>query len=112
MPNRQIQEALCVEWRNSPPRIAMTAEQRNVNMKNVISSSVNRTHNLSRLQTHACNPALRLAFKKILLQFFTMKVSQYGICHTATSIQSLITTKRIRLVSHVTNVRFVFCTAS
>ena len=42
-------------------RFASTSERTNENINYYIYSSGNRTHNLSRLQTHACSPAPRPA---------------------------------------------------
>ena len=48
---RRVLEALRVEWRNSTPHFTSTPERRNVN-KYFISSSGDRTHNQSILQSH------------------------------------------------------------
>ena len=40
------------EWRNSTPRFASKPERKNENINDSIYSSENRTHNLSRLQSH------------------------------------------------------------
>ena len=48
-------DSLRVEWQNSTPRLASTLERRNVNInlsKYFISSSEDRTHNQSVLQSH------------------------------------------------------------
>ena len=58
---RRILEALCVEQRNSTPRLASTPGRRNENIKYFTSSSENKTHNLLRLQSHAYASASQLA---------------------------------------------------
>ena len=48
-------ETLCVEWQNSTPRLTSTPERRNGKLnlsKYFISSSGDRTHNQSVLQSH------------------------------------------------------------
>ena len=53
-----------VEWQNSTPRFASTVERRNGNInlsKYFISSSRDRTHHQSVLQSHFCAAAPRLA---------------------------------------------------
>ena len=53
--SHQNLEALCVEWRSSTPRFVSTPERRNgtINLsKYFISSSGDRTHNQSVLQSH------------------------------------------------------------
>ena len=64
---RSILEALRVDKRKSTPRFLTTLERRNVNIKYIISSGGDRTHNLSRFQSHARAPASRLAS---LVQYF------------------------------------------
>ena len=54
-PLSEILEALRVEWQNSTPRLISTPERRNENInlsKYLISSSGDRTHNQSVLQSH------------------------------------------------------------
>ena len=54
---------MCVKLSNSTPQITSTPDLRNENIKYFIFSSRNRTHNLPRLQSHACSLTPRLASK-------------------------------------------------
>ena len=75
-------------WRNSTPLFAWTLDRRNENIKYFISSRENRTHNLSRLQSHACAPAPRLAvsnFHNLNIKTYQSKIWQNIVCEEALS---------------------------
>ena len=55
--SRRICQALCVEWWNSKRRCAPTSQRRNENIKYLISSIGNWTHNLAFTVTHLCSCA-------------------------------------------------------
>ena len=57
-----------IAWRKSTPRVASLQTRRNKNVKYFISSSENQTHNLSRVQSHACASASPFNVLLFLLQ--------------------------------------------
>ena len=66
----------------SMPRFASISERRNENIQYFISSSGNRTHNLSRLQSHACAYAPQLTKYKNYKEIITISIIRLFIKNT------------------------------
>ena len=74
----RILEVLRVEWQNSTPRVASTPERRNGNInssKYFISSSGDRTHNQSVLQSHfvsLCHDWPRIFLDSVICEYIVL----------------------------------------